>query len=696
MSDTALLEREDELAALTAFIHGIERPGPRLFLIEGPAGIGKSSLLSEARRLAAGDGLRMLVGRGSLLEREFPFGVVRQLFEPELADPKERKRLLTGAAAAAGGLFEAVPGDSGGGDTSFAALHGLYWLSVDIAADKPLLLVVDDLHWVDHPSLRFISYLLRRLEGAPIAIVAATRQNEPGADAALLAELAGDPLTTSIRPGGLSTDGVRGVVEQRLGEAPDEGFTRATATATGGNPLLLHELLKAIQVEGTRPTAENAGVVAELGPRAASRAVLLRLSRLSPEAGAVARAAAVLDEGFDVPTLATLARVDEGVAAHATGELSQAEILRPSQPLGFVHPLIRAAVYQEIPPGERELAHAAAARLLADSGAPSERIASHLLAVPPRGDEWVVSVLRSAARTSMQKGAADTAVGYFRRALAEPPPRADLTQITLELGLVESLTDAQAAVETMRTAYERLSDPFAVGLAANVLARVLLWNSPPEAAALAREAAAAMPDDHADIRLSLQAFEAATVAFGVPSDEAVARLEQYRDPAAATTLGTKLMAAVAAYYWAQGNGDREKCSELALASLAGDSLINADNGLIPMYAIAALIHADRPPARLDVRDHDDPALAWVHALSRRRPRRVRAFAARRRRELPGLRLRPQRHAVHGRGSQRRLSGARGFRGRAPCARRKRRPGADRRSALLASERNGASPGRGTA
>jgi DNA-binding CsgD family transcriptional regulator len=590
---TALLERESEVGALAAFVDGIERPGNRLMLIEGPAGIGKSSLVAEARRLAAADGLRMLVGRGSLLEREFPFGVVRQLFEPELADPKERKRLLTGAAATAGALFEATPGESGG-DTSFAALHGLYWLVLNLAGDEPLVLVIDDLHWVDHPSLRFVSYLLRRLEDVPIAIIAATRHNEPGADEALLAELAGDPLATSIRPGGLSEEGVRGVVEERLAAAPDATFARACHTATGGNPLLLHELLKAIQVEGAAPTAENAGIVSELGPRAASRAVLLRLSRLSPEANAVARAAAILDEGFDVPTLAALASVDESVAARATGELSQAEILRPSQPLGFVHPLIRAAIYQEIPPGERELSHAAAARLLADAGAPAERIASHLLEVPPRGDEWVAATVRRAARTSMQKGAADSAVALFRRTLAEPPPEEERTQVTLELGLVESVIDARAAIDTLRTAYEELSDPFAVGLVANALARVLLWESPPDAAAVAREAAAAMPEFHADIRLSLEAFEAATIAFGVPNEDVLRRLENHRDPAAATTLGTKMMAAAAAFFWAQGNGDRDRCAELALAALAGDKIINADHGLLPMYAIAALILADRP------------------------------------------------------------------------------------------------------
>jgi len=603
----ALLERDGELAALREFIDGISGSGPRLLLVEGPAGIGKSSLLAEARVLAGEDGIRVLAARGSQLEREFPFGVVRQLFEPSLATPKKRERLLAGAAAPAATVFEADPG-AGGGDASFAALHGLYWLTVDLAGEAPLLLIVDDLHWVDHPSLRLIAYLVRRLEGLPIGIVAATRTNEPGADAALLAEIAGDPLTTSIRPGGLSAEGVRGVIEQRLGVEPEPEFAAACHTATGGNPLLLHELIKAIAVEGAQPIAANAEIVAEIGPRAASRAVLLRLSRLSEQAGAVARAAAILDEGFDVPTLAALAEVDEQTAAEATGELAQAEILRPAQPLGFVHPLIRAAVYQEVPPGGRELAHARAARLLAEAGAPRERVASHLLEVPPHADEWVFATLRDAAREAMKKGAADSAVAYLRRAVSEPPPAAERTRTQFDLGLVESLTYAPAAAEHLRVAYENVRDPDAVGLAANVLARALLWQSPAEAAEVARSAAAAMPAGYEQVRRSLTALQAAMLAFGVDASDAIDEVVAFRDVERVEGLGDKAMAAACAWHWAHGNGPIDRCVELAMVGLEGGELIEADNGLLPMFSIAALILADRE----EVMDAWEQMLAAAH------------------------------------------------------------------------------------
>ena len=604
-----LLERESELGALRSFIDGVSGAGQRLLLIEGQAGIGKSALLSAARGLAAEDGIAVLSARGSQLEREFPFGVVRQLFEPKLAGA-EGERLLDGAAASAATVFES-PGseESAGGDTSFAALHGLYWLTMNLAGEEPLLLIVDDLHWVDHPSLRFIAYLARRLEGAPIGVITGTRPNEPGADAAMLAELAADPLAISIRPGGLSVDGVRGVVEQRLGQAPDAPFAEACHTATGGNPLLLHELMKAVAVEGTAPTADNTGVVSELGPRAASRAVLLRLSRLSDEAGQVARAAAVLDEGFDVSTVAALAGVEEQVAARATGELSQAEILRPAQPLGFVHPLIRAAVYQEVSPGERELAHARAARLLFEAGGPGERIASHLLEVPPHGDQWTFETLRDAARAAMKKGAADSAVAYFRRALEEPPVDAERTQTLLELGLVESLTYAPAAVEHLREAYDRLSDPFAIGLAANVLARTLMWQSPPEAAEVARRAAAVMPPELDQVRLSLDAFRGALIPFGVAAPDIIEEIEAFLERSEPPQgPGEKAMAATTAWFMAHHNGPYNRVVELALAAIEGGELIEIDGGFLPIYALMALMIADRE----EVIDVCEQLLAAAH------------------------------------------------------------------------------------
>jgi ATP/maltotriose-dependent transcriptional regulator MalT len=151
-----LLEREREVASLLAAADEAGAGVARLAVVEGPAGIGKSRLLATLRAEASGRGLRLLSARGSELELEFPFGVVRQLFEALLTDPAVRERWLAGAAGPAAAVFS-PPGESAGdaGDASFAALHGLFWLTANAAAEGPLLLCLDDLHRVDVPSLRY-------------------------------------------------------------------------------------------------------------------------------------------------------------------------------------------------------------------------------------------------------------------------------------------------------------------------------------------------------------------------------------------------------------------------------------------------------------------------------------------------------------------------------------------------------------
>jgi hypothetical protein len=152
---------------------------------------------------------------------------------------------------------------------------------VNLSTEAPLLLAVDDLHWCDRTSLRFLGYLTRRLESLPILVVAGLRPSEPGADEALLAELTGDPAAQRLAPQPLSPGASADLVHERLGAEVEPAFADACHASTRGNPLLLNELLKTLESERVRPDAAHVGVVTELGPRAVSRAVLLRLARLS-------------------------------------------------------------------------------------------------------------------------------------------------------------------------------------------------------------------------------------------------------------------------------------------------------------------------------------------------------------------------------------------------------------------------------
>ena len=133
LAESPLLEREQELRALDRLVGTGARGDCRRVFIEGTAGIGKSRLIAELWAHGRSRGMRVLSAHGSDLEREFPLGVVRQLFEPLLAATAERERLLVDAAAAAAPVFENVhPDDPGDGDVSLAALHGLYWLIANI------------------------------------------------------------------------------------------------------------------------------------------------------------------------------------------------------------------------------------------------------------------------------------------------------------------------------------------------------------------------------------------------------------------------------------------------------------------------------------------------------------------------------------------------------------------------------------
>jgi tetratricopeptide (TPR) repeat protein len=293
-----LLERDTELAAVTGLIAATPGGG-RLLAIEGPPGIGKTALMAAAKALAQEAGLQVLAARGSELERSFSYGVVRQLFEPLLASvqAEERADLLAGSAAFAAPLFDSaqVAADPAV-DSSLATLHGLYWLTANLAARRPLLLAVDDLHWCDLPSLRWLAYLLPRMEGLGLLVVVGLRPAEPGEDPGLIGQIVSDPLATTVRPAPLSTEAVARLLRESLSPDADDAFCAACEEATGGNPLLLRELVHTIADEGLAPTEANVPRLRDLAARAGSRAVSLRLSRLPPETTTLAQAVAILGD----------------------------------------------------------------------------------------------------------------------------------------------------------------------------------------------------------------------------------------------------------------------------------------------------------------------------------------------------------------------------------------------------------------
>jgi predicted ATPase len=250
---------------------------------------------------------------------------------------------------------------AGGEDASYRTLHGLFWLTANLGELAPALLAVDDLHWCDSPSLRFLDYLARRLEGLPVVVAACVRTGEPPVEAAILTELESEPVTTLVRPAPLSLDAVAQLLQARLALDPAPEFLQTLYTSCGGNPLLLNELVHAVVVERIEPSASAAVHLGELGSEPLARFVLQRLRRLGPLAEALGRAVAILGES-ELAVAAALAELDPEEAGVAAARLVRSELLRPSGSLAFVHPVLRAAVYADLSGPEQALSHERAAQ----------------------------------------------------------------------------------------------------------------------------------------------------------------------------------------------------------------------------------------------------------------------------------------------------------------------------------------------
>jgi DNA-binding CsgD family transcriptional regulator len=450
-----LLERAGELEAIRRCVERCRAGDGELFVVEGAAGIGKTALVGATRTRAHKMGLRICAAHGSELEREFAFGVTRQLLEPAVASSDDGD-LFAGAARLAVPVLaaDADAQAAGTGDPLVAVLHGLYWLTANLAARGPLVLVVDDAHWCDDASLRFLLHLAHRIEALPVLVVVAARRGEPGGPDALLDRVAAE-ANTVLSPATLSVGAVGELVRGRLGE-PDDRFVLACHDSTGGNPFLATELVAALERDGVAPSANSVSQLSEVRPDTIARAIVLRLARQPEAAGALAEAAAVLADRSELRHAAALAGLNQDEAAVGFDSLARIGVLRPRLPLEFVHPIVRAAIYGDIGPAARSLAHARAAHLLANEMAEPERVALQLLRSEPVGEEWAVDVLSTAATGQLARGAPDAAARLLERALAEPPSEERHAGLLAELGWCEDLMGRPSqAVEHLRTGLSR-------------------------------------------------------------------------------------------------------------------------------------------------------------------------------------------------------------------------------------------------
>ncbi|MFJ6572601.1 ATP-binding protein [Streptomyces sp. NPDC091292] len=471
-----LWERDTEIAAATEAVDLLcADPGSpgSLLVFSGEAGIGKTALLAQVRRMSEGR-CTVWSARGGATVTSVPFNVVRQLLQPALLtlSPEETRDHLGSWYDIAGpALGIASPGE-GQADPQ-GVCEGLVVAVRRLAEiEWPLVLLIDDAHWADQESLRWLAAFAERLDDLSVFVVVAHRQGEAVAESAHFLQRIGAAARPSSTLRALTPDAAAGLTRATLGEHADAPFCREVWAVTGGNPYETVELLAKVQDSGLDPVETSAAELRALNKSARGLGLVARLEGLGTKATRLAWAAAILGTRISLGLAAKLAGLSNEEAEHYAQVLRNARILTVADggsvgaggdsltgdgltggdELEFVHPLIAGAVYESIPTATRTAFHGVAATEVTLSGRGAAAASRHLLEVHPDDDPQLVGQLRQAAREHLAVGAPDAARRCLERALEEPPLPEVQARVLYELGCATLLTSPVTTIGHLRDA----------------------------------------------------------------------------------------------------------------------------------------------------------------------------------------------------------------------------------------------------
>ena len=390
-----LLERDHELAEIRALLERARAGDGGVLVIEGPLGIGKSALLDAAAGLAArvaraarprraGRARSQLRARARAL-RGVP---ARRRCRDARALARRGRRLPPNACSAT---------RSGAAADPAAAAYGLYWLLASIAGEQPVVLLIDDLHECDPASLRWLAYLARRIEGLPVAVLAATRPRG-------CARAVGVEGVRVLRPALLGEGATAELISRRTGALPDPGFVEDCHAATGWQPAAARRAARIALGERLRKHRARAHRAARAGGRSARSCRLGARRRLRAAAREPARRARTRRGHHG----ARVARRTWRARRRAAARLRALAPARGGLPL-------------DAGTGARGRARSCGSDVVRRRSAPIEVIAHHLLRSEPIGAPWAPVALEASARIAITRGDPDAAVAYLRRALEERP-----------------------------------------------------------------------------------------------------------------------------------------------------------------------------------------------------------------------------------------------------------------------------------
>ena len=419
---STLLEREPELAELDALVVAACAGAGRLGAIEAAAGIGKTRLLQAARERGRGAGMRVLAARATELERDFPFALVRQLFEPALAalDEAAREALLEGAAGAARGAL-GIAADAR--PAPRRVRRAARPLLADRDAGRAAAAAARSRRraLVRRRLARLPRFLCRGWRSCRCCSCSPAAPTRP-APRSSLARIATDAQARRLTPRALSPGAAAALLAAELERQPEAAFAATCHEVSGGNPFLLCELARTLAAEEVRPAAEQAPRVRELAPERVTRTVLVRLARLSPEAQAVAHAVVVLGDDADSQLAAALAEVDDG---SRRAPPTSCERPRSSTRTRRSASSTRSCARRSTPssrPASAPTRTRARPSCCATHGASAQQLAAHLVATEARSERVTAETLLEAGRQALANGAPRSAIAYLTRALREPPP----------------------------------------------------------------------------------------------------------------------------------------------------------------------------------------------------------------------------------------------------------------------------------
>jgi DNA-binding CsgD family transcriptional regulator len=484
MEVTAGRDAEIELArqALAAVAGG----SSSTVLVEGEAGVGKSHLMGRIRAEAVEMGLQVVTGGSRVLERGRPFGLIADAFDLRATSEDGRR-------AAIGRLLLPDERASRPADERFRVVDEIVELVQSDHLNRPLVVVLEDLHWTDESSLMAIRAVVHELAHLPLLLTATYRPSPRSAELDLLIDEFGASGARLVPLSPLSADEVDILVAAELGATAGPLLCSIVARANG-NPLLVVELLRSLSAEGwLRHDGRLVEAAADELPRTLRDLVLRRLRYLPPGVLDVLRLAAVLGESASIHDLAAAAGQTPVAVVADLAEAFRGRLLDESgEVVAFRHQLVQQAIYEDLPVTVRRALHRDVAGSLARVGAPSSKVASHLLLGADCGDLEAVRWLRRAAAEATP-GSPSVGVELTRRAFELLPlghSDADVVSSELAAAMMRSGQVADAAQVAAEVLGRPHRDDVDVPLKLTLVDALSLQNRGPELIARAERALA--------------------------------------------------------------------------------------------------------------------------------------------------------------------------------------------------------------